>query len=379
MDLMSLVQMATPAQTQPLNQVQPDNQPDDSKEQSGLFTSALAGHITDVFNRAEMARNQDLTQRLLTCQRLRRGEYSPQEKASIDKQGGSDVFVNLTNIKCRAAESWIKDIMLSQGNDKPWTLDPTPIPDLPPEVNVEVSRTVALEQQALAAQGMDVHPDAFEERRKEIHDELIQRINDIASDRVKNMERKIDDQMKEGNFLKAFKDFINDFVTFPTAFLKGPVVRMRNVVTWGEQGPVVAKKTVGVRAREPFDIYPAPDAISVQDGPLIQRHRLFPTALEALKNVEGYKTEAIETILEPLRQERLPGAPRVRHRARPARGPPDLWRWRTATRSRPSSTGVRCVAPTLKQWAGADAEKLGFDELEDNTFYEIEAWLIGAR
>jgi hypothetical protein len=265
---------------------------------------------------------------------------------------------------------------VNQGNDKPWTLEPTPIPISRPRCTSRSRSTVAHRATDVACARVDVHPDAFEERKKEIHDELVPKLNDIASDRVTNMERKIDDQMKEGNFLKAFKDFINDFCTFPTAFLKGPVVRMRNVIEWGETGPQVQRKLVKEFERvAPFDMYPAPDAVSTNDGPLLQRHRLFPTNLESLRGVEGYKDDAIADVLKRFgesgfRVNRAYDTERDALEGRPM----------TAVANRNTIEALQFWGPVrgevLKRWAGADSAKLKFDSLDDATFYEIEAWLV---
>jgi hypothetical protein len=37
------------------------------------------------------------------------------------------------------------------------------------------------------------------------------------------MERHIRDQLQDGGWVRSFNDFLNDFVTYPAAFIKGPV------------------------------------------------------------------------------------------------------------------------------------------------------------
>jgi hypothetical protein len=48
------------------------------------------------------------------------------------------------------------------------------------------------------------------------------------------MERHIRDQLQDGGWDKAFNDFLNDFVTYPAAFIKGPVVRRKKMLKWGK-------------------------------------------------------------------------------------------------------------------------------------------------
>ena len=69
---------------------------------------------------------------MLKALRQRNGEYEADKLNAIRKQGGSEVYMMLTEVKCRAAESWLRDILLDSGTP-PWDLQPTPIPDLSPK------------------------------------------------------------------------------------------------------------------------------------------------------------------------------------------------------------------------------------------------------
>lgn len=48
---------------------------------------------------------------------------------------------------------------------------------------------------------------------------------------------------------------------------------------------------------DPFNLYPAPDATGVDDGYLIERHKLSREDLVALKGVEGYSEASINAVL----------------------------------------------------------------------------------
>ena len=63
--------------------------------------------------------------------RQRNGEYEADKLNQIKQQGGSDIYMMITEVKCRAAESWLRDILLETGTP-PWDLQATPIPDLEP-------------------------------------------------------------------------------------------------------------------------------------------------------------------------------------------------------------------------------------------------------
>jgi hypothetical protein len=110
----------------------------------------------------------------------------------------------------------------------------------------------------------------------------------------------MEDQLLEGGFLDAMDQFINDLTTFPIAILKGPVIRMKPMLTWGpDNQPVVNVKLVKEWDRvDPFKFYPSPAATCIDDGDMIEKHRLSRGDLQDLKGVPGYDSGAIDMVLE---------------------------------------------------------------------------------
>ena len=47
----------------------------------------------------------------------------------------------------------------------------------------------------------------------------------------------------------------------------------------------------------PFDIYPSPEAVSIQDGSLVEKQKLSRAQLVALKDERGYDAKAIDSVL----------------------------------------------------------------------------------
>lgn len=378
---MALIQTATPQQTAGILAAQAAEKVGQEQVEaldSTALASGLAGTIRQAFEESVHAKNNEVTLRLLTCQELRRGVYSAKDLAEIQQQGGSEIFINLTNVKCRAAESWIKDVMFTNG-DKAWTLDPTEIPTLPASLEAAAAKIVAQEQKQLQDQGQEVHADTFDERVDELKGEILKRLRDIAKERVSNMETKIEDDMEEGGWDKALSQFINDFTTYPVAILKGPVMKKRRRLNWDDSGkPVISDTLVKEFSRvSPFDIYPAPDAVEINDGPLIQRHRMFRKDLEDMKGTPGYKDSEIDDAIAAYGKKGL-----VVTRAFDAQ--------RDNLEGRPTSGALgrstiealqywgSVQGSELKNWAGGQAEAMGIDKLEDNKSYEVEAWLVGS-
>ena len=94
-------------------------------------TPVIQGLASHVRTRWESSRTgkRDLEERMLQCLRQRNGEYDPDKLQEITEQGGSDIYINLTSVKCRAATSWLRDTLLGTGMDKPWAIAGTPNQD----------------------------------------------------------------------------------------------------------------------------------------------------------------------------------------------------------------------------------------------------------
>ena len=71
----------------------------------------LASHVRSRWDSSRTAK-RDLEERMLQCLRQRNGEYDPDKLQEITEQGGSDIYINLTSVKCRAATSWLRDTLL---------------------------------------------------------------------------------------------------------------------------------------------------------------------------------------------------------------------------------------------------------------------------
>ena len=245
-----------------------------SEAQNITAETELAAHIHQAWDRAKFAK-QVITERLLKCERQRRGVYDPDRAAEIARTGGSDIFMMLTDVKCRAAESWIKDVMLNM-QDRPFSLEPSEEPMLPPEIQMGIVDLVRMEAMEYVSMGAQIHPEAFRTRMEAVHDQIMIKLKEEAKDSARRMEGKIEDQMAQGKFNEAFRDFVDDFVTYPCSILKGPNVKRRKKLAWANNfEPIVMTEFVREFERvSPFDIYPAPNSSGPNDAYLIQPHRL---------------------------------------------------------------------------------------------------------
>ena len=276
------------------------------ERQNQPLISGLAGHIHHKFVVARDAKRfGNVEQRMIDNMRARRSVYQPQKLAAIRVEGGSEVFAGVTGQKCRAAAAWIREVMMSTGEDRPWSIQPTAVPTLSPEINETIVQQAMVPikeqlQAAAAGQGDPPDPMATINMMSTMRDQALEAVRQEAAKRAERMANKMEDQLTEGGFLDAMDGFINDLTTFPTAIIKGPVIRMKPELTWGpDNQPIVNIKLVKQWDRvDPFKFYPAPAATCVDDGDMIEKHRLSRADLQDLKGVPGYDSGAIDMVLE---------------------------------------------------------------------------------
>ena len=334
---------------------------------------SLASHIRNVWQDHRDGKAQDIEPRLLNCLRLRKGIYKPATQAQITAQGGSDVFIKLTKSKCRGAKSWMSDILTS--SDKPFMITPTPIPELPPEVEQEVAQDIAAEyEEAIFAHqraGIPLDKKVLQEQADRYRKEVLQAIKDRARADDEAIEGEINDDLTEGGWYEALNQVLWDITTFPAAFLKGPVVRMAKELKWVDGQPIVTEVPKKHWERlSPFDAYPSRTAKTIRDGDFIERHRLTRKALNDLIGVEGYDDEAIKKVLSEYE-----------------RGGLKLWltndQERQVLENKPLESGTTELIDALQFWGSVPGNLLiewGMDEEnipEPTEEYDIEAWLIG--
>lgn len=275
-----------------------ESQQRNTEMQNTPVIQGLAAHARKRWDSARDAK-RTIEERMLQCLRQRNGEYDPDKLADIKRQGGSEIYIQLTSVKCRAATSWLRDTLLGTGSDKPWSLEATPEPTLPPEIIQELMANMQQQLQAMMEQGVATpDPTQLREIAAQMKDAAMRRLREEANERVDRMELKMEDQLVEGNWTDALNAFLDDIVTFPYAVLKGPIKRKRKTMAWqnGQLVPTEEIRNEWERV-DPFMIYWAPWASDIQDGFIVERHRMTREDLQALMGVPGYNDDAIRSVL----------------------------------------------------------------------------------
>ena len=263
----------------------------------------LASHLRKCWDAARQAK-KPIENIMLKGLRQRNGEYEADKLNQIKQQGGSDIYMMITEVKCRAAESWLRDILLETGTP-PWDLQSTPIPELEPDQLAEIERSFAADVVTIIErEGQAPDPARMGELREMVAQEYRFKLLQAADNRARGMKTKISDQFAQGGWGESFNDFITDLVTYPCAFIKGPIVRRQRKLSYAkdemgnttvEADEIIAPEFERV---DPFRMYPEPGITNINDGYLFEHHPLSRTELADLIGVPGYDDDAIREVLD---------------------------------------------------------------------------------
>lgn len=269
------------------------------QQQNQPVVQMLAGHIKAFFLRAVEAK-RPIEEQMLEAMLARRGQYTAAKLATIREQRQPEIYMMVASSKMRQIEALMRDVLIGAGTDKPWTLRPTPMPELPPSVVQMAVQQLTMEIEQSVAMGVPPTMQLAQQRLREMREELMPILHEEAAKRCAAMEMKMEDQLVEGGFMEAMDDLITDLATFKTAFLEGPVIRRVPSLKWGDNDELVVETTLRLHweRRPAFDVYPAPWAKDLNRDPLALRYRLTRADLNELIGVDGYSEASIRKALE---------------------------------------------------------------------------------
>ena len=292
---------------------------DEAGSNSEKFVSGLSAYVSTRWEKALRAKNTTETI-MLNSLRQRNGQYDSAKLSAINKLGGSKAFIMLTDTKCRSGVAWMKDILFQPGT-KPWSVDPTPKPELPPELETEIrgrfmTDAMAQSSQELFIQGLPYDDISvmthIQQKYPNFEADLEKAYYDTAKEMGKKAEIKLDDQLLEGGWYFALEQCLDDIATLKACILKGPILRMEKVrfkeldQFTGEYKMSVKEKIVPTfERRSPFNIYPAPDSTGVEDGYLFDKITLSRKQLYDMIKLPGFDEEAIRRVLQNHREGEL--------------------------------------------------------------------------
>lgn len=239
----------------------------------------------------EMIGGMSLREAMRNCYDQYNGILSPRDREIADAIG-VDAYVNLTARKCGIVHSFLMESLVT-ANTLPWTVEPTPIPDL--AAADETAALSELEQEILNGYSGDLRALASEIKTAYVG-KAFERAKIIAA----NMEKLITDQCMEGGWNRAMPAFLSDFTVYPFAVLQGPVPVRRTRLSWsGESVRPKSEIYYEFNSVSPWDFWYTPDSPDTQRGTgVFIRQRWTRRQLLDAISIPSYLPKNIKKVLE---------------------------------------------------------------------------------
>lgn len=208
---------------------------------------------------------------------------SSQAQASPQR---STVYLNITAAYVEGASARVSDMLLPS-DDRPWAIDPTPIPELVDAAAAEdENRTVEMDGQELPLK--DVAAKALE----------------IAKQKAERAQTRIDDWLTECDWRTHVRECLEDAARMGTGILKGPFPVNRKKHAWKRDDKGVTlevheeTKPASVRV-DCWNVYPDPACgESVHNGNFLwERDDITKKTLRDLREQPGYIRRQIDACL----------------------------------------------------------------------------------
>lgn len=252
------------------------------------------GHlIMERFDRAKSAKAVHYAN-MVDALKLVRGEaLVPQQpnQPSLVLDVSGPIITNLIAL--------VRDVFSGGSLAKPYTINATPIAELPPDIEQELLIKVEQQLDMLLLMN-DYDPDAVRGQIKEMRSLMKIEQNRKAAIAAEKLTEIIADRLHDADWEDTFADFITNYCIYPAAIMKAPAVKEVTSMEWSGSTVHPTRKFIrGCENINPLDFYPAPHAQDIQSAEyVIERRRLTRNDLMDLRNADGYASDVIDAVFE---------------------------------------------------------------------------------
>jgi hypothetical protein len=236
------------------------------------FKSPLGDSLEKMFTEYETDRK--LTEeRWIKDLRQYRGEYDPEVLARLHPKR-SKAFLSLTRTKTKTVAARETDLLFPANGTKNWSINPSPIPELVPEIIEQIT----LQYQEATGE-------------KPTEDMIRKFINEEATKRSDNMEKEMADQLNALKYRWIIRQTIFDGNLYGTGILKGPLAKTTMTKRWLPNKETGEWVTIELEKLAPYcenvsvwDVYPDMSAKQPDDMRgvfqryVMNRHKVFELA-----------------------------------------------------------------------------------------------------
>lgn len=272
-----------------------------SDEHEAKGYDAIADAVMVEFTDMRNHRNTLGIDNLLTeCDNRYNSKYDDSEVEGMEDHE-LRLQMGLTGMLVRTALMWIEGAF-ENSTDRPWAIEPTPMPTLPPDLQKRLSEAelkaatgIILAQQ----RGKMINPEVEKNYVRELRNTSSRIAFEMATEATKAMSLKIEDYMIECRWRDVFKRFAFQFVKYPYAVVKGPIftpdIRARWDGTDYVEEQVNTYKFVNVN---PHDIFWSKDSKCLRSGKaMIHRETYSASELLALRDVDDAVHDHIKLVI----------------------------------------------------------------------------------
>lgn len=340
---------------------------------SSVAEDPLAGEILRRYNgavgwlSADHVNGKPVRQVLRECWEQQNSVLSPEDQQIADDLG-INVVINLTALKTGIANAYLNDALVSGGAELPWTIIPTPRPDLSPDGKEELLNAL----KEVIFSGQITSPEALVGLTQQAKLGLARREQERADKACAEMEALISDQCTEGGFGRAITDFLQYFTPYPYGVFAGPYVVRAPRLVWGTKKPRLSTEIFPIfKAISPFDFCYSPDSPDTQRGTCVFVRELWTRRelLDAAK-LPTYIHQNVMDVLEECDTNEAFSLRWLSHAPDAPSRNINLW-----------TSNVRPIE-VLHHYgvmSGRELGKYGFSDLTNTEFYNCEIVMAGYR
>lgn len=331
-----------------------------AKEVMRRFNGAVAWQTTEQVN------GKSLRSVLSECWEQMSGTPSCDARERADALG-VDITVNLTALKVGVATAYLNDSLTSGTSQLPWTIMPTPRPDLSERSKNELLRAL----RDMLSEREFVNGRELVEVIRQGKLVLASREKDKAERCAKAMLSLMEDQCAEGGFSRAISSFVHNFAVYPYAVFTGPILTNAPRLQWSGNSLRLKNALFPTfRAISPWDFAYSSDSPDTQRGTCVFTRTLW-TRKELLdaSRMDSYLKDNVAEVLEKADADRSFNLNWLSQEPNASR---DLDMWK-------SHVSPVEVLTHYGLFSGRELSAYKFSDLERDEYYHAEISMVGCR
>ncbi|MDR1872029.1 MAG: hypothetical protein LBS60_08980 [Deltaproteobacteria bacterium] len=226
------------------------------------------------------------------CYQQANSILSPRDREVVEELG-VDAYISLTAMKGGVIQAFLIESLVS-ADGLPWTIKPTPLPDLSERGQLEALNLV--KQELFAGNGLEMDLITL---LRNVKAQVRGKETQLAEEASRNMEKLMFDQLVEGSWRQAMSSFLYNFVFYPYGVLHGPIPTRKPRLSWSNDRIKVKNEMFySWEAISPWDFWYSPDSRSTQDGTAVFiRKRMTRRHLLEMKEMKSYLKDQVEAVL----------------------------------------------------------------------------------